>query len=79
MHTDGQVQVLYDMLGLVTDFKPRHAGSYANLAPVIQDALRRYAADVKSGTFPTAANSFYVDGEPAEESGPPEPVRGGRG
>jgi 3-methyl-2-oxobutanoate hydroxymethyltransferase len=61
VHTDGQVQVLYDMLGLVPDFKPKHAGSYANLALVIQDALERYNADVKSGAFPTPANSFFLD------------------
>lgn len=61
VHTDGQVQVLYDMLGLVPDFKPKHAGSYANLAPVIQEALERYNEDVKSGAFPTPANSFFLD------------------
>lgn len=76
VHTDGQVQVLYDMLGLVPDFKPRHAGSYANLAPVIQDALERYNDDVKTGEFPTPANSFFTDKKsadsatPAEESSP---------
>ena len=63
VHTDGQVQVLHDMLGLVQDFKPRHAGSYANLAPIIEDALKRYADDVRSGEFPTPANSFYADGQ----------------
>ena len=67
LHTDGQVQVLYDMLGLVLDFKPKHAGSYARLGETAVDALERYAADVKSGEFPTAANSFHSDRSQAPE------------
>lgn len=61
IYTDGQVQVLYDMLGLLLDFKPKHAGTYANLGETAVEALERYAADVQSGSFPTAANSFYTD------------------
>lgn len=67
IHTDGQVQVLYDMLGLVLDFKPKHAGSYARLGETAVDALEHYAADVKSGEFPTAANSFHSDRSQAPE------------
>jgi 3-methyl-2-oxobutanoate hydroxymethyltransferase len=61
VYTDGQVQVLYDMLGLVQGFKPKHAGNYANLGETAVNALERYAADVQSGSFPTAANSFHTD------------------
>ena len=58
---DGQVQVLHDMLGLFTDFVPRHAKQYANLAPVIQEAFSRYAQEVREGTFPTDKESFTMD------------------
>ncbi len=58
---DGQVQVLHDMLGLFTDFVPRHAKQYANLAPVITEAFARYAAEVRAGTFPTDRESFAMD------------------
>ena len=61
VHTDGQVQVFHDMLGMDPDFKPKHAGSYADLAPVIQDALSRYNEDVKARLFPTDAQSFFAD------------------
>src|SRR3990172_8356825 len=44
---DGQVQVISDILGLFTDFVPRHA--------------KHYAAEVKAGTFPNAKNSFAMD------------------
>jgi 3-methyl-2-oxobutanoate hydroxymethyltransferase len=72
MYTDGQVQVLYDMLGLGLEFKPKHAGDYATLGLTAKDALERYAADVRVGSFPTQANSFHVDVEPApaEEASP---------
>ena len=58
---DGQVQVLHDMLGLFTDFVPRHARRYANLAEVISEAFTQYADDVRDGSFPTAAESFSLE------------------
>ena len=61
VHCDGQVQVFHDMLGLDPDFRPRHSGKYADLAPIIKDALVRYGDDVREGTFPTDAQSFFLD------------------
>ena len=58
---DGQVQVFHDMLGLFTDFVPQHARRYANLADDIGAAFRHYAADVRSGAFPSAAESFTMN------------------
>ena len=69
VHMDGQVQVLYDMLGLVPDFKPKHAGSYADLAPIIKGAIEHYIEDVKSGAFPTPAQSFFLDKKPVGANG----------
>lgn len=58
---DGQVQVIHDMLGLFTDFVPKHARQYAHLADVISDALSRYAEEVRNGSFPSAKESFKMD------------------
>ena len=58
---DGQVQVLHDMLGLFTDFVPRHAKQYANLGPVIKQAFEQYAQEVREGAFPTEKESFAMD------------------
>jgi 3-methyl-2-oxobutanoate hydroxymethyltransferase len=58
---DGQVQVIHDLLGLFTDFVPRHARKYADLGEQIKDAARRYADDVRERTFPTAKESFSMD------------------
>jgi 3-methyl-2-oxobutanoate hydroxymethyltransferase len=60
---DGQVQVLHDMLGLFTDFVPKHAKQYANLAQVIQDSFTRYSQEVQEGTFPTEKESFTMNEE----------------
>ncbi|MGE3269131.1 MAG: 3-methyl-2-oxobutanoate hydroxymethyltransferase [Chloroflexota bacterium] len=58
---DGQVQVIHDLLGLFTDFVPRHAGQYAQLGLQIKEAVSRYADDVRAGAFPTAKHSFKMD------------------
>lgn len=58
---DGQVQVVHDMLGLFTDFMPKHAKHYAALAEVIQAAFTQYAQEVKEGSFPTKEHSFSMD------------------
>ena len=60
-HCDGQVQVFHDMLGLFTEFVPKHARQYARLADDIGAAFRQYADDVRTGTFPSAAESFTMN------------------
>lgn len=58
---DGQVQVWHDLLGLYSDFVPRHAKRYATLAETIGAALASYVAEVRAGTFPTAEHSSTMD------------------
>jgi 3-methyl-2-oxobutanoate hydroxymethyltransferase len=60
---DGQVQVLHDMLGLFTDFVPKHAKRYAHLGQAITEALEEYAREVRQGAFPTEKESFTMDEE----------------
>ena len=55
---DGQVLVLHDVLGLFGEFKPKFAKRYADLGPLVIDALRRFDADVREGRFPDAEHSF---------------------
>ena len=57
-YTDGQVQVVNDLLGLFTDFLPKHAKRYANLSPEIEKAFKAYVAEVKDRSFPTMDNAF---------------------
>jgi 3-methyl-2-oxobutanoate hydroxymethyltransferase len=60
-HCDGQVLVYHDLLGLSGDFRPKFVRRYAELAPVIEDAARRYLQDVKSGSFPSREETFAPD------------------
>ncbi len=61
VHCDGQVQVIYDMMGLFTDFVPRHARQYAALADTYREALAHYVRDVQEQVFPDAKESFDMD------------------
>jgi 3-methyl-2-oxobutanoate hydroxymethyltransferase len=58
---DGQVQVWHDVLGLFHGKPPRHAKAYAQLAEVIEGALRTYAEEVRSRAFPTALQSIDME------------------
>ncbi|MBI4318241.1 MAG: 3-methyl-2-oxobutanoate hydroxymethyltransferase [Chloroflexi bacterium] len=60
-HCDGQVQVVSDLLGLFSDFVPKHAKQYARLAEIIRAAAGDYIAEVTAGSFPTAKESFAMD------------------
>jgi 3-methyl-2-oxobutanoate hydroxymethyltransferase len=60
---DGQVQVVNDVLGLTSGFVPKHAKQYVKLAELTQKAVKEYQNDVKTGAFPTDANSFPLDAE----------------
>lgn len=55
---DGQVLVMHDMLGINRGFSPRFLRRYADLAGVMTDAVGRYIEDVKSGDFPSPAESY---------------------
>jgi len=60
---DGQVLVYHDLLGLYDGKSPRFVKRYAELATTIQDALERYAADVRSGAFPEDEHTYSIPDE----------------
>lgn len=55
---DGQVLVIDDVLGVFSDFTPKFVRRYAELAPLISEAARAYAADVRSRAFPGPEHCF---------------------
>jgi len=57
-HCDGQVLVVYDMLGLTEEFRPRFVRRYAELAETMREAFRQYISDVKSKKFPVMKESY---------------------
>jgi 3-methyl-2-oxobutanoate hydroxymethyltransferase len=63
---DGQVLVYHDLLGLYQGKAPRFVKRYAELAPVVQDALERFAADVRSGAFPGDEHTYSIPDDELE-------------
>jgi 3-methyl-2-oxobutanoate hydroxymethyltransferase len=54
---DGQVLVMHDLLGLNPDWSPRFARRYAELGTEAMAAFAKYAADVRTGDFPSNQES----------------------
>lgn len=57
-HCDGQILVLYDLLGLDPNFNPTFLKKYENLHDRVKTAVNTYVAEVKESTFPTEKYSF---------------------
>ena len=57
-HCDGQVLVLHDMLGITKDFSPRFLRRYADLGDAVDNAVKQYITDVRSGDFPNDEESY---------------------
>jgi 3-methyl-2-oxobutanoate hydroxymethyltransferase len=55
---DGQVLVSHDLLGLFDDLRPRFVKRYAELTPVVLQAVSNYCREVRNGTFPGPEHSF---------------------
>lgn len=60
---DGQVLVWHDILGITQNLKPRFVKAYANLYPVIVEALQTYKREVEQGEFPQKEHSFTMNEE----------------
>ena len=58
VHTDGQVLVLQDMLGLNPEFSPKFLKKYADGANVVSTAATDYCNEVSETTFPKLEHSY---------------------
>lgn len=54
----GQVLVFHDVLGLTEGRRPKFVRAYADGFQLLQDALSRWATDVRSGAFPAPQESY---------------------
>ena len=57
-HCDGQVLVTNDLLGITSGYVPKFVKQYADLKSIIDDAVKRYCADVQTGQFPGSEHEF---------------------
>src|SRR5882672_8849018 len=62
-HCDGQVLVFHDLVGLFSGFTPTFVKRYVEAGEAIRDAVARYAADVRNGSFPAEGQSFGMKDE----------------
>lgn len=60
-HCDGQVLVVYDMLGMNEGFKPKFLKLYASLGGDIKRAVAAYADEVRTGVFPAPEHTVTID------------------
>ncbi|MGZ5382672.1 MAG: 3-methyl-2-oxobutanoate hydroxymethyltransferase [Acidimicrobiia bacterium] len=62
-HTDGQVLVFHDVLGMHNGRVPKFVRKYANLFEDAVEALQAYVTDVQSGSFPGDDESYHMTEE----------------
>ncbi|MBA1144922.1 3-methyl-2-oxobutanoate hydroxymethyltransferase [Mesorhizobium neociceri] len=60
---DGQILVIDDMIGLTVDRVPKFVKEYADLRSVVANAAKRYAAEVRSRTFPGPSHVFSASSD----------------
>ena len=65
-HCDGQVLVIYDLIGMNPDFSPRFLKKYAEVGETVRGAVSRFASEVREGCFPTREHSVSVQGQQPE-------------
>jgi len=55
---DGQVLVLYDLLGLQDQVKPRFVRVYSESGKIMREAVQAFCRDVSQGDYPSKEESF---------------------
>ncbi|TGK32737.1 3-methyl-2-oxobutanoate hydroxymethyltransferase [Leptospira gomenensis] len=55
---DGQVLVLYDLLGLDANFQPKFLKKFADLHSIVKNAVGNFHKEIKSEEFPGKDHSF---------------------
>jgi len=64
VHTDGEVMICSDVLGIFQAFTPKFVKKYANLGDQIVKAFSAYAEDVRARKFPELKHTYsMVEGE----------------
>ena len=62
----GQVQILFDILGLYPRFTPKFVRKYADLSPVVTDAIKAYINDVAQSVYPAQEHTYAMKPGEAE-------------
>jgi 3-methyl-2-oxobutanoate hydroxymethyltransferase len=71
VHCDGQVLVIYDLLGMNEEFRPKFVKRYDNLAVRIRTAVEQYITEIRNEQFPDDEHSFSKEAPARSESATP--------
>jgi len=63
---DGQVSVFHDLLGLGSGPPSKFVRQYADLGRIASEAIAAFAEDVRSGSYPSDAESYHGSAELGE-------------
>jgi 3-methyl-2-oxobutanoate hydroxymethyltransferase len=66
-YCDGQVLVLYDMLGIFTEFKPKFLKYFENLGERVKEAVNNYKQEVQKEIYPDINHSYEFPIEDLDE------------
>ena len=69
---DGQILVFHDLAGLTVGHKPKFVRQYADLSSAVSQAVSKYCEDVRTGGFPSDAESYHSPAELRERMPAPQ-------
>ena len=64
---DGQLVIFHDLMGLFWEFKSKFVKRYCEAGQIMQNALKQYASEVRSGVFPAEENFYAIKEEELEK------------
>ena len=64
---DGQLVIFHDLMGLFWEFKSKFVKRYCEAGQIMQNALKTYAEEVRSGNFPAEENFYAIKEEELEK------------
>jgi 3-methyl-2-oxobutanoate hydroxymethyltransferase len=67
-YCDGQVLVFHDLVGFTNLSQPKFVRQYANVYPVILEALKNYIKDIHSGEFPGEKECYMISSKLASSA-----------
>jgi 3-methyl-2-oxobutanoate hydroxymethyltransferase len=59
-HCDGQLLIVSDTIGQFQAFTPKFVKIYCNVAEMVTNAMKDYAADVRGGRFPGPGHCYNM-------------------
>jgi len=59
-HCDGQLLIVSDTIGQFQAFTPKFVKKYCNVAEMVTDAMKEYAAEVRDGAFPADEHCYKM-------------------